>query len=121
MRTGRGYSRLMKQRELLVDGILNHPWFHLLKCENILEDCRKYPCPNIHYYVFLDLETCGDKNYQNHLNPTANIDQIGKQNRRGTLGCHIVIQQALQHPIFSTSRSKLIIFDCQGRVRLNLK
>jgi len=115
MWTGIKCIRSMRQRELL-EGVLNHPWFHPFEWDDI-EQNKRQPRPNVRYYVFLDLETCMDKNYPNYLNRTANLDQIGKRGRRGLMGNDEAISKALMNPIMSIAQSRLIVFDCRGGKR----
>ena len=96
---------------------MNHPWYHPHEWDDI-EQGRREPRPGVRYYIFLDLETCGDKNYPYYLNRTANIDQIGKRGRRGTLDHAVAIQTALRSKIMQQNPgSKLVIFDCLGHIR----
>lgn len=104
--------RSMRQRELL-EGVLNHPWFHPLEWD-LIEQKKNHPRPNVRYYVFLDLETCMDKNYPHYLNRTANLDQIGKRGRRGKMGQDEALEKALMNPIMSLPQSRIVVFDCRG-------
>jgi Exostosin family len=106
-------GRSMRQRELL-EGTLNHPWFHPLEWDNIVQN-RTSPRQNVRYYIFLDLETCGDKNYPNYLNRRANLDQYGRRGQQGTLSNDEAIQSVLQGKVMTQNPgSKLIIYDCLG-------
>ena len=113
---GRGYIRSWRQRELL-EGIVNHPWFHPEAWNEIQAGTRSV-LNSTRYYVFLDMETCLDKNYPHYLNKIANLDQIGKRGQRYGLSHKDEILNALQSPIFTASpESKLILFDCNGYSR----
>lgn len=113
--SGRGWGRSMRQRELLY-ALINHPWFHPTAWQDIYEG-RMEISNSTRYYVFLDLETCGDKNYPVYGDRVRNMDQIGKRGRRGGDSHEEEIKDALESAVMKNPGSKIVIFDCNGYVR----
>lgn len=56
--------RGLRSRELL-EGVINHPWFHPTAWEDI-ESGKMNISHDIRYYVFTDKETCRERNYPNY-------------------------------------------------------
>jgi hypothetical protein len=112
---GRTMLRSKRQRELF-QGLLQHEWFHPTLWEDVRSG-RRVMDPTLRYYIFLDLETCADKNYPNYLQRKHNEDKVGGRGMKGGTDHVNAIQDALQSPFFqnttsSTSWNRIIIWDC---------
>ena len=112
---GRVWGRSLLTRKLL-QGIMNHPWFHPTAWDGLrLGNMRL--SKSTRYYVFLDMETCGDKNYPHYGNKIKNLDQIGKRGRRHGTSHPDEIKDALNSSIMALPNSRIVIFDCNGYTR----
>jgi hypothetical protein len=95
------------------EGIVNHPWFHPKGWEEIESGTRKLT-NHTRYYVFLDVETCWEKNYPwyGHGYLENRVQEFGRGIESSDYNSiSLRLQQAsiLQSPL-----TKIIIFDCSG-------
>ena len=109
---GKRVYRGVRTRQL-VEGIINHPWFHPTAWRDILEG-RFAIDPSIHYYVFLDQDTCMEKNWPGYNHG------IGGMNRdRGEVQNYHIhrIDRVLfsgRTRIMELPNSRYILFECAG-------
>jgi hypothetical protein len=95
------------------EGIVNHPWFHPKGWEEIESGTRKLN-NHTHYYMFLDVETCWEKNYPwyGHGYLENRVQDYG----RGTESANydLISLRLQQSSILQSSSAKIILFDCSG-------
>jgi hypothetical protein len=142
------YSRQTRESELL-DGIINHPWFHptawddiengdnitiqsILGIQTNNDDDLNATTPTMstRFYLFLDVSSDCDVHYPYYHLFDVNLDTTGG---RVNVSTNLIYQsiQAVQHPIWSQSKfitqlgannlnqMKLIYFDCNGEMHPN--
>lgn len=99
----------------LTQGVVNHPWFHPTGFED-LESGSIQLLPHVRYYLFLDRETCAEKNY-----PKYNEGLVGNQDRvNGRGNCcgwreHFIFRVMNSTVMSQSLLSKFILFECGGR------
>ena len=77
---GQSFSR-MKRHARLVNGILNHPWFHPTAWEDI-EHGKLGIDPKVRYYVFPDWATCYDVHWPKYMGFKANLDLLYNRSQK---------------------------------------
>jgi Exostosin family len=123
------YSRQTRESELL-DGIVNHPWFHPTAWTDIQDG--NHTLRNIlglddsngtittRFYLFLDQSSDCERHYPTYFSFDKNLDTSGGRINR-TWNAVLPAQQTLDHPIWqskfiqqleSLDQVKLIYFDC---------
>lgn len=105
--------RGMRGRELM-DGVINHPWFHPTAWQDLNEG--KLAISNTtRYYVFLDQDTCDERNYPYYgWGPIKNMDLPGRVYSGGsTFPDYDAIMTT---PLFTNApnTASLIVWDCGG-------
>ena len=97
----------------LVHGIINHPWFHPTAWEDI-NSGRLQVSPTTRYYIFLDRETCAEKNYPNYMGGLRNNrDAAGGRGECCGWREHF-IHEVMNSTVMSSSRAKFVLFECGG-------
>ena len=98
----------------LVHGIVNHPWFHPTAWEDI-NSGRLQVSPTTRYYVFLDRETCAEKNYPNYgLDGLhGNRDPVGGRGECCGWKEHF-IHGVMNSTVMSSPNAKFVLFECGG-------
>jgi hypothetical protein len=112
---GRKWQRSKRQREFLV-ALIHHPWFHPTAWIDIKEG-RLQVSNTTRYYVFLDMETCSDRNWPYYGQPRANGDQYGRRGLSNGVSHEDELNDILASPVMSTKGSRVIVFDCNGYVQ----
>jgi Exostosin family len=97
----------------LVNGVINHPWFHPTAWEDINSGAVELS-PTTRYYVFLDRETCAERNYPFYANGrSGNRDSVA--GRAECCGFHQhFIHEIMNSTVMSSPNAKLILFECGG-------
>lgn len=97
----------------LVNGVINHPWFHPTAWEEINSGAMKLS-PTVRYYVFLDRETCAERNYPYYSGGrSGNRDSMA--GRAECCGFHQhFIHEIMNSTVLSSPNAKLILFECGG-------
>lgn len=95
-------------------GIINHPWFHPTAWDDI-EAGRMPVSSSTRYYVFVDRDTCGERNYPYYgKGRLSNADRL---HQRGTC-CGtktLFVDEVMNSTLFrQSSLAKLIVFECGG-------
>lgn len=113
-----------KRSTKLMEGVVNHPWFHPSAWEQFENNKGTSIDTSIRYYVFLDVETCFESNWPNYASKeTTNYDLDHnrafvrkKRSRCYELSRCRYIQRALEARIFHTPgvKATLVVFDCRG-------
>jgi hypothetical protein len=100
----------------LMDGIINHPWFHPTAWEDI--ESGTLILSNItRYYVFLDHDTCGEGNYPRYghgriVNMDKNYNRTGVDyNPKDIFRRNTIRYQLFRHALPNV---KFLVFDCHG-------
>jgi len=114
------YPRTIRLRKLL-QGIINHPWFHPTAWQDIIEG-RAEIDPTIRYYVFLDAETCFESNWPNYGKgdrANADIQENRIVGKRTKLPCYRMstcsyIDRAVKHRLFQSANATVVAFECRG-------
>lgn len=107
--------RTKRSREL-VQGIINHPWFHPTAWDDIIAR-RWEPPEGTRVYVFMDTETCGEKNWPSY---GKGLEHNGDDVLNRTLDWRKFHPNAPLKQIMGTDLMKdnpdvkLIVFDCGG-------
>jgi hypothetical protein len=109
---GLEFYRSLRSREL-VQGIINHPWFHPTAWEDI-NSGRLMLIRNVTYYVFLDRETCMEGNYPYYgKGHDHNRDVVA-----GRGDCcyrdHHFVPEVMNSTVMSSPHAYYILFDCCG-------
>ena len=126
------YSRQTRESELL-DGIVNHPWFHPTAWDDIENSNENYnvtirsilgPAATIptRFYVFLDMSVNCEVHYPKYYSFDANLDTSGG---RINSSSNVIHQPwwTIDHPIWQSkfmtqlganhfNQVKLVLFDC---------
>jgi hypothetical protein len=119
---GRQIYRGLRTRDL-IQGIINHPWFHPTAWEDINdgdENARKTFMETLptetRYYIFLDRETCGEGNSPNYNHGmVGNMDSA--QGQRGDCcGDREHYSDAIMKSNTMTllPNARFVLFDCGG-------
>jgi len=108
---GLTFARSIRSKQL-IDGILKHSWFRPVSWDEV-----SLQPTNITTYVFLDVETCFERNWPHYGGHGGlNVDVVG--NRSTTFerdgDCCAFQHKALKQPIFQSPNIRLILFDCSG-------
>jgi hypothetical protein len=111
----RKWQRSKRQRELLV-ALTHHPWFHPTAWID-LKDGRLQVSNTTRYYVFLDMETCSDRNWPYYGQPRDNGDQYGGRGLSNGNSHEEELNEILASPVMSTKGSRVIVFDCNGYIQ----
>jgi hypothetical protein len=107
---GRQVYRGTRTREL-VEAIVNHPWFHPTAWRDI-QSGNMTVSSRTRYYVFLDQDTCMEKNY-----PLYGSNIEGKNKDRGDVQMYHIhrVPQVLSSKLFTSSpRARYVEFECSG-------
>ena len=105
--------RGMRSKEL-TEAIINHPWFHPTAWEDLNEG-RMAIRDDVRYYVFVDRDTCGDKNYPRYGYGRS----FNRDKRAGRGECcgidQLFADQALQSRLFRDAHvARYVLLDCGG-------
>jgi hypothetical protein len=119
-RRGLNHVRSLRHTALL-NGIINHPWFHPTAWEDMLSNKTSID-PNIRYYVFLDKNTCFEANWPHYgLDEKRNYDRSHnrtlvreKRHCKQFPRCR-EIHHVIQSPLFKSGANvTLVVFECRG-------
>jgi hypothetical protein len=103
----------------LYEGIVNHPWFHPTAWEEIQSGNRSLS--NVtRYYLFLDFETCQEKNY-----PRYGHGDIVNRDTTGGRGTDLpnpitYFLRLFQEPILRLPNCIFVVWECRGLGPSNL-
>jgi hypothetical protein len=98
----------------LVNGVINHPWFHPTAWNDIQAGTMPL-VPGMRYYVFLDREICGEKNYPNYMEGMHNNrDEVGGRKEEGGWREHNIHEIMNSTVMSARQHSKFVLFDCGG-------
>jgi hypothetical protein len=96
----------------LYEGIINHALFHPTAWDDI-ESGRMSISNTTRYYIFVDYETCYEKNYPYYgYGSGPNRDQSGGRGIDG-LGRNTILE-LVSAKLLTSMYSKIVIFDCRG-------
>ena len=109
---GLGIYRGLRTRGL-VEGVINHPWFHPTGWED-LNAGRMEISNTTRYYVFLDRETCGEKNYPNYNGALEGNQDRMHGNGGGGLR-QLLVDEVMRSRLFrETTHAHYVLFECGG-------
>ena len=97
----------------LYEGIVNHPWFHPTAWDDI-NSGKMHISNSTRYYVFLDFETCGERNYPRYGHGIwANRDKEGGRGIEDPTR-ELIFELLPQSKVMHAPHSKCVFFECGG-------
>ena len=103
-----------KRTNELVEGVINHPWFHPTAWEDLNEG-RMPISNNTRYYVFLDRDTCGEKNYPRYGHgPMVNRDEGGGRGMCCGSKIHMTREVMESNLMKNAAHATYVLFECGG-------
>lgn len=112
---GRDVFRNIRSREL-VNGVINHPWFHPTAWQDI--NSGKMALRNsTRYYVFLDKHSCGEKNYPKYGKGLEGVF-LNRDDLHGRGRCCLDQKNHFTSEVMESramsGNSIFVLFDCSG-------
>jgi hypothetical protein len=113
---GKQVYRNIRTREL-VNGIINHPWFHPTAFQDLQEGTMQLN-NSTRYYIFLDKHSCGEKNYPIYGKGLEGV-RHNRDTRHGRGNCCIdqknhYTKQVMESKVMQAQSATFILFECSG-------
>jgi hypothetical protein len=112
---GREVFRNIRTREL-VNGVINHPWFHPTAWQDINSGKMKLS-NSTRYYVFLDKHSCGEKNYPKYGKGLDGV-MLNRDELYGRGRCCLEQKNHFTSEVMASQvmrgNSVFVLFDCTG-------